>query len=343
METKPLSEKEIRPPELMADQRVAALTDVGRMLSRCSEFVSVPCPACGSGESTPRFEKNGIRYVDCTRCDTFYVNPRPSPAVLDWFYRDSPNYAYWNNVVFPASEAARRQKIFVPRVDQVLELCRKYSVPTRALLEVGAGFGTFCEEVKSRNQFGRVVAVEPTPDLAATVRKRGIEVIEKPIERIKLAANDLFDVVASFEVIEHLFAPKEFIGHMRNQLQPNGLLILTCPNGQGFDVETLGVLSNTVDHEHINYFSPASLTSLLESSGLEVLESFTPGKLDADLVRNKILSGEFDVSDQPFLKKVLIDDWARVGSSFQQFLVDQGMSSNMWLVARKPPGQVQSQ
>lgn len=335
-----LSEKEIRPPELMADQRIAALTDVGRMLSRCSEFVSVACPACGTRESAPRFEKNGIRYVDCAKCATFYVNPRPSPAVLDWFYRDSPNYAYWNKVVFPASEAARRQKIFVPRVDQVLELCRKYSVPTRALLEVGAGFGTFCHEVKSRNVFGRVVAVEPTPDLAETVRKRGIEVIEKPIEHIKLGPDELFDVVASFEVIEHLFAPRDFIGHVRNQLQPGGLLIVTCPNGQGFDVETLGVLSNTVDHEHINYFSPSSLGSLLASCGLEVLESFTPGKLDADLVRNKILSNEFDVSGQPFLKKVLVDEWDRLGQPFQQFLVNQGLSSNMWIVARKPAGQV---
>jgi hypothetical protein len=68
------------------------------------------------------------------------------------------------------------------------------------------------------------------------------------------------------------------------------------------------------------------------------LESFTPGKLDAELVRNKILAGEFDVSEQPFLRKVLIDDWAHLGLPFQEFLVQQGLSSNMWLVARKPHG-----
>jgi 2-polyprenyl-3-methyl-5-hydroxy-6-metoxy-1,4-benzoquinol methylase/ribosomal protein S27E len=333
-----LTEQAIRPVQLMAKQRIAALTDVGRLLSRCSEFVEVNCPACGGNDHVPKFEKNGISYVECNVCRTFYVNPRPPSEVLEWFYRGSPNYAYWNEVIFPASEAARLERIFAPRVDRLLELCRKYAVATHAILEVGAGFGTFCGEVKRRNVFTRVVAVEPTPDLAQTCRERGLEVLELPVEQIQLKSQERFDVVASFEVIEHLFAPVDFVGHMVRLLKPGGILMLACPNGQGFDIETLGTISNTVDHEHLNYFNLESLAGLLAHCGLEILESFTPGRLDAELVRNKILAGEFDVSDQPFLKKVLIDDWASLGLAFQEFLVQQGLSSNMWVVARKPRG-----
>ena len=57
--------------------------------------------------------------------------------------------------------------------------------------------------------------------------------------------------------------------------------------------------------------------------------------LDADLVRNKILSEEYDISSQPFLSKVLIEDWEKYGDSFQKFIIDNKMSSNMWLVAQK--------
>lgn len=121
MTTSELTEQEIRPVELIAKQRIAALTDVGRILSRYEEFVYVPSPACGAEDSMPKFEKNSIDYVTCRVCKTFYVNPRPTSDILEWFYRGSPNYAYWNNVVFPASEAARLQKIFTPRVDQLLE------------------------------------------------------------------------------------------------------------------------------------------------------------------------------------------------------------------------------
>lgn len=330
-----LTEQQIRPVRLAEKHRIAMLKDISRLLSRYEEFVHVPCPACGADEAAPKFEKYGINYVECARCRTFYVNPRPAPEVLAWFYRGSANYAYWNEVVFPASEDARRERIIAPRVDRLLELCRKYAVEMGSILEVGAGFGTFCSEVKARGLFARVVAIEPTPDLAETCRKRGVEVIEQPIEQVHFDAPELFDVVASFEVIEHLFAPKDFVDHAVKLLKPGGLLVLTCPNGQGFDIQTLGAASNSVDHEHLNYFNPASLAGLLARCGLEALESFTPGRLDAELVRNKILAGEYDAAAQPFLKRVLIDEWERLGQPFQDFLAQQGLSSNMWLVARK--------
>ncbi|MEJ7775856.1 MAG: class I SAM-dependent methyltransferase [Sphingomicrobium sp.] len=315
--------------------RIATLTDVGRMLSRVAEFVLVRCPACDADKPRFRYEKNSLRYDECQECATLYINPRPSADVLAWFYRGSPNYAYWNEFVFPASEAARRAKIFVPRVDRLLEICDRYNVPTNALIEIGAGFGTFCAEVNSRDVFKRVVAVEPTPDLAETCRKRGV--IESPVEEIRLGEDQLFDVAANFEVIEHLFDPASFIADMGKLLRPGGILVIACPNGKGFDVETLGPLSNTVDHEHLNYFNPASLSSLIERSGFETLESFTPGKLDAELVRTQILSGAYDASNQPFLKKLLVEDWDLLGQPFQDFLVQNNLSSNMWIVARKRP------
>ena len=332
---KTLTENDIRPEQFGAAQKVAALVDVGRMLSRRAEFVEVPCPACGHPKFKPKFIKNGLDYVTCLNCDTFYLNPRPPSAVLDWFYRDSVNYAFWNKHIFPASEAARRSGIFVPRVDRLLDICKKHGVATNALLEVGAGFGTFCTELTSRGIFKRIVGVEPTPGLAQTCRDRGIEVIEAPVETLEPAVVGQFDVIASFEVIEHLFAPVDFVHNMLRLLKPGGLLMLTCPNGQGFDIDTLKVVSASVDHEHLNYFNPASLGKLLSQQSMQVLESFTPGRLDAELVRNKVLAGEFSLVDQPFLQSVLIDHWDSQGQAFQNYLVAQGLSSNLWVVARK--------
>ena len=328
-------EDDIRPARLMEKQKIFALVDVGRMLSRYKDFVFVQCPACGGNSTFAKFIKNGIKYVECNNCETFYVNPRPSSEVLEWFYAESPNYAYWNDVIFPASESVRRDKIFVPRVDSLIELCSKYKVFTGSLLEVGAGFGTFCSEVNIRNVFDRIVAVEPTPNLAKTCREKGLEVIEKPIEKIKFKNNDLFDVVANFEVIEHLFSPANFVRSMNKLLKVGGLLVLTCPNGKGFDIEVLGVASDTVDHEHLNYFNSGSLSTMLENNGFEVVESFTPGVLDASLVRNKILSGEFKIDNQSFFNKILINKWNELGSNFQEFLIQNELSSNLWIVAKK--------
>jgi 2-polyprenyl-3-methyl-5-hydroxy-6-metoxy-1,4-benzoquinol methylase/ribosomal protein S27E len=335
MEEKKFNENDIRPKNLMKGQAIAAAIDLGRLLIKTNEFVEVGCPACESKDYKKKYSKSTLTFVECSYCQTIFTNPRPTDKVLSYFYKDSVNYAYWNTHIFPASEQVRREKIFVPRVDKVEMFCKKYSIPMNSLLEVGAGFGTFCLELKKRNIFEKVVAVEPTPSLAETCRQKVLEVIEDVIENISFKEEEKFDVIVSFEVIEHLYCPKDFIVKCSNLLKNGGLLILTCPNGQGFDFIVLGEKCNNLDYQHLNYFNPKSLKLLLENSGFEVLESLTPGKLDADLVRTKILEGEFDISQQPFLKKVLIDEWEKLGDKFQKFLADNGLSSNMWVVARK--------
>jgi 2-polyprenyl-3-methyl-5-hydroxy-6-metoxy-1,4-benzoquinol methylase len=330
-----MTENEIRPDHLMQGQAERYANDVRRLLSYKEGFVRVPCPACGCSEAAEAFRKFEMTYETCTHCGTLYVNPRPTPEILEIYYRTSENYAYWNQFIFPASEASRREKIFRPRVARLRKICDRYESARNSLLEVGAGFGTFCEEVIAAELFRRVLAVEPTPDLAQTCRKKGLDVIEKPIELVSFAG-ETFDAVVSFEVIEHLFAPGDFIHHCAQALNPGGLLVLTCPNCKGFDIVVLQALSGTVDTEHLNYFHPASLSTLVKESGLDVLEVTTPGELDAELVRKRILSKEFDASGQPFLMQVLIDEWERIGGQFQGFLAENMLSSHMWLVARKP-------
>jgi 2-polyprenyl-3-methyl-5-hydroxy-6-metoxy-1,4-benzoquinol methylase len=329
------SENDIRPKSLVDGQRKAFLADVASLIKNRNGFIKVPCPSCGSAEYVQKFEKYGFTYVGCKKCETLYTNPRPTPKILDDFYAHSKGYEYWNKYTFPASEKMRRNKIFVPRVNRILDICKKYGVNTNSILEVGNGFGTFCEELLTRKIFRRVAGVEPTPDLAKTCRKKGIEVFESLFEKTKFKKTDKFDIIANFEVIEHLFDPKEFIRKCNSLLKKGGLLVLTCPNSKGFDFEVLGKECNNIDHEHLNYFNPKSIKLLALNNGFEVLEISTPGRLDAELVRTKILEGFFDVSNQKFLQTVLIDSWDSLGEKFQDFLVENKLSSSMWMVAKK--------
>jgi len=88
-----------------------------------------------------------------------------------------------------------------------------------------------------------------------------------------------------------------------------------------------------VDAEHVNLFNPQSLTSLLENVGFEVLHAHTPGRLDAEFVHDAAIRGE--ISLDPFLQRVLVDEWETMGWPFQGFLAENGLSSHMWVVARK--------
>jgi len=62
------TENDIRPCDLMDGQWLAVLSDVGRMLSRCGEFISVSCPACESAEAKGAFKKYGLDYEELNRC-----------------------------------------------------------------------------------------------------------------------------------------------------------------------------------------------------------------------------------------------------------------------------------
>ncbi|MBB1073503.1 class I SAM-dependent methyltransferase [Rhodoferax sp. 4810] len=329
-----LKESEIRPDELMRDQADRLAADIRRLLRHKHEFITVNCPACGFNKSHKVYEKYEVQFVACECCGTLYANPRPQPEHLDEYYACSENYAYWNKYIFPASEAIRREKIFKPRVEKVVEICKRLNVQTNTLLEVGAGFGIFCEEMQKIGIFNKIIGVEPTPDLAETCRNRGINIVEKPIEKIEFG-NEVIDVIVTFEVIEHLFCPKDFLSKCHSLLAEGGILIITCPNAKGFDITTLGQESSAVDNEHINLFNVSSLTMLLKICGFDLIEKRTPGELDAELVRKQILSGKFDVSGYPFLKQILIEQWEEVGEAFQIFLSQNLLSSNMLLVARK--------
>jgi 2-polyprenyl-3-methyl-5-hydroxy-6-metoxy-1,4-benzoquinol methylase/ribosomal protein S27E len=329
-----LSEKELCPEKFLAGQKQAFARDIERLKARSNEFTTVPCPACGNADSPVIFKKFSFTYRSCPQCQTLYMNPRPTPDLLAEYYANSENYRYWAEYIFPASEKSRREKIHRPRLLRVLEYCQRHNVPTRTLLEVGPGFGTFSSLVMESEQFNRVVAVEPTPEMAAACRSRGVEVFPHRVEDLGKCIGAM-DVAVAFEVVEHLFEPRAFIEAMAAQLSPNGLLVLSCPNGLGFDISTLGPRSLAVDAEHINLFNPESLSHLVANCGFEVLEVSTPGRLDAEFVREAVLAGKYRLADNPFLRLVLIDEWPRLGEPFQAFLAENGLSSHMWLAARK--------
>lgn len=307
-----LTENDIRPEELAQGQKEAYQMDVERLLLRKHEFVEVPCPSCDKWQNVTEFTKYTLSYVRCVECWTLYVSPRPTVEILKDYYTHSENYAYWAKHIFPRSEESRKS-IAKERAEKVGSL--KWTPGT--ILEVGSGYGSFCEAMKEI--FVDVVAIEPTPELAQSCRDKGIQVIEKPFEEVEGVTAS---VICAFEVIEHLFSPKDFLKKCHSLLTDKGVLVLSCPNIKGFDLSVLGKLSDTIDTEHLNYFHPDSILSLLKRCGFESVEISTPGKLDVELV-NKY-AGRLVLP----LKNILIPE-------LQDFLVKNNLSSHMMIVARK--------
>ena len=265
-------------------------------------------------------------------CNTFYINPRPTNTILNKFYNNSKLYKYWNNYIFPSTEKIRRRKIFIPRVKKILNIIQNFKINKMAIMDIGAGYGTFCKLVNEKKIFKKVIALEPNKDGAEKCKQKGIFTLHDSIETVNKRHIKNVNVATSFEVIEHLFSPEKFLKKIFNTLSKKSIIILTCPNGLGFDISILGKKSEAIDHEHLNYFNPFSIKILMERCGFEILDVITPGVLDIDIVYNKFKEKKFTTKNNFFIQ---IMENKKVMENFQKFLIKNNLSSNMWVVAKK--------
>lgn len=81
------------------------------------------------------------------------------------------------------------------------------------------------------------------------------------------------DVVVLGEVLEHLDAPGRALRGLQQLLAPGGIVVVTVPNAFNLSVTArMAVRDENVHPEHVAYYSPSTLTRLLESASLSVCE-----------------------------------------------------------------------
>jgi len=329
-----MREYDIRPRELFDAFLAVSRRDIDVYFSRTDAFVDVGCPACASSGGTPSFVKHGMQYCECDRCGSLYMSPRPTRAMIDTYYRESESSKFWAERFFPETAEARRALIFQPRARTIADLVARVGIPSpRIVADIGAGYGLFLEELASLQAFDDVVAIEPSVELARRCRDRGFRVIEHPVEDLTPA--DLrVAVLTSFEVLEHLYAPVEFLEAARRLLLPGGVLMFTTLTASGWDIRTLWERSKSVSPpHHINLMTTEGLSALVTRAGFEVIEIATPGQLDVDIVGN-MLDEDSGIHVDRFSQYLLQHRGPEARAALQSFLQSHQLSSHVRVLAR---------
>jgi SAM-dependent methyltransferase len=334
-----LKEAEIRPDALLRRYLELSRQDVARFFADENDRAAVPCPGCGEDSPAPAFTKHGFQYVQCRICFSLYVSPRPPADALDRFYADGPSSRFWANEFFPAVADSRRERVIRPRVHRVLARCEQEGISTDRMLAVdaGAGAGVFLAELREAAPRVQCVAIEPGRELAQQARANGLEVVEKTVEAAsELAARG--DLVTSFEVIEHIHNPLEFVTALRALAKPGGLALVTGLGGDGFDVQTLWESSTAVTPpHHLNFLSLEGFERLFARAGFTDVAVETPGQLDVELVQKAVDEGRAPELDR-FVALLLERRGPEVHEAFQQFLQVARLSSHTWIWGRAPGG-----
>lgn len=229
------------------------------------------CPACGAtcarvAETVPANKLassyrskgidatpylNGHADVSLLQCDNcqlgFFIPACAGDAgfyeqlqTQDWYYQDDkPEYGFAKDLVPPGS----------------------------AVLEIGCGKGAFhCYLPDSV----RYTGLEFNDAAVRKAQAAGLDVIRQPIEE-HVATGRRYDVVCSFQVLEHVTEPGRFFHDCVQALRPGGRVIIAVPAQDSFLAIAANSPLNMPPH-HLTRWSDAALVHLARSEQLERVE-----------------------------------------------------------------------
>ncbi len=255
------------------------------------------CNLCGSRESQNMaiIIKNGQQhlFVQCRSCRLVYMKSIPSPEDLTKFYQNS-----YRNECDPGSNpemidkgTSLRAKIYSQWVTRSFP----EEPQQKRILDIGCATGNFLHILNGKGWDTH--GIEPDPKYADYSRSQGITVHNSTLEQANLPANS-FNVITAFHTIEHLYDPSTSLNRIRDLLSPNGTLFVVVPNVDNFRFKIDPRYRRWFfSPAHVYYFTPKTISRMLENAGLRVssvttvgLPFWLPGALN-NIIKNVACSG----------------------------------------------------
>lgn len=177
--------------------------------------------------------------------------------------------AYYKDYIYTPGNSAYANEFMKITADKLIE--RGYVKQNSHILEIGSGDGT--QLLHFVNKGIAVTGVEPSTPLVKMSNSAGVNTIEAmfndELAESLTSKNQRFDAVLIQYTFDHLTQPVSFLKQVRNLLTKEGVLLIEVHDFEKILDRNEACLFT---HEHSIYPSKDSLTKLLESYGLMVLE-----------------------------------------------------------------------
>ncbi|MDD5629288.1 MAG: class I SAM-dependent methyltransferase [Elusimicrobia bacterium] len=155
------------------------------------------------------------------------------------------------------------------RFDRFLTTSLQLGIQGR-LLDVGCGEGRFLREAKRRGWRGTLLGVEFNPEMAGR-SEEGLRIEVCPFDEFaaRAVAEEPFDAVVMFDVLEHMPEPARALAQVKRLLRAGGYLCVSVPNRER--IRFFGFEDFDFPPNHITRWHQASLRALAEAAGFEVV------------------------------------------------------------------------
>lgn len=237
------------------------------------------CPVCKE-DSNIRicYRPDGLLVVSCRNCGMVYVPDIPIEKEISKFYSQYGDFKYHLKMKKRTYFQRIKDRIFLnyyARSNFHVQILLAYGgLLDKRLVEIGASFGNFT--MIAKNLGAEVEAVEIDKISKKRLQSEFNVCVYDSIDDIQ----GPIDVVCAFQVLEHLADPFVMLKTIRRKMNEDGCLLLSVPNGGNADRIGANWIGFRVDLEHLNYFSPLSMCTLLSSTGFwgeQIWERNQPG------------------------------------------------------------------
>lgn len=201
------------------------------------------------------------RIVTCKQCGLVRSNPVLGEEALTRLYEQS-HFTYAQESIWASKTYAHYFKQYLGHLGQ-----------DARVLEVGCGNGTFLAELHSLG-YKNIFGVEPSKE---SIAHAGVVqgFIYQGILKPEIYPAGHFDVIACFQVLDHIAAPNEFLATCSSYLKPGGSLLLIMHDIGAWTAKLLGRSCPMVDIEHPFLYNKNTLKKMVNKHGLKTDGAFT--------------------------------------------------------------------
>jgi 2-polyprenyl-3-methyl-5-hydroxy-6-metoxy-1,4-benzoquinol methylase len=231
------------------------------------------CPACDAEmSSVPIFEKSGFQIVRCAGCG---LGSTILPADFDPLKIYDQGY-YQGGRADGYADYAASERVLRKEFGESVRFLRKYGTASGRLLEIGCAYGYFLLEAQP---FFEVKGLEVSQHAVDAAQARGLDVANRDLgEHFRLHPEPL-DAVVLLDVVEHLDQPAQLLRVVHEHLRPGGSIMLSTGDWSSLLSKMMGRRWRLMTPpQHLYFFSPATLSRLLERIGFDVVKVVKPWK-----------------------------------------------------------------